>query len=535
MCQDNCKEGISMFKKTDVLIIGSGIAALQTAKTLCEHFQVHIVTKSSVYTSSSYRAQGGIAAVVSAEDDVNIHIKDTLQAGAEHHATHNVETLVQKGAQLITHLLNEGLPIDRKSDGLPQLGLEGAHSKHRILHAGGDQTGKVFVHYLLDRLGKEVTISENETAYELILNSANECIGAKTWKNGQSITYFAHHVVLATGGAAALYDATSNYQVNIGDGIALAYRAGAEISDMEFMQFHPTLLWCDGEAKGLISEAVRGAGAVFVDATGRPIMPGRDLAPRHVTAHALFEKRRAGINTYLNISMIEHFKEKFPSISQLCEKHHIALEKGFIPFAPGSHFLMGGVIANTTGETTIPSLYAIGEVACTGVHGANRLASNSLLEAMTFGEEMAGHIINKGLHQRNFLRKESEPKREITLPFSKEELKQQMMLSLGIIRERKQMAKFSSHLPLMADLYNANIAKMTLEQYELYTMHLVAALMASAAMARTETRGAHIRSDYPETVETWAERWIILKKGQLEVRNHLYEHTEIRRDIETIF
>ncbi len=535
MCQDNCKEGIVMYIKTDVLIIGSGIAALQAARILGKHFHVQLVTKSSIETSSSYRAQGGIAAVTAQADNVQDHIHDTLHAGTFHHMTSNVETLIKDGAQLIDELLQQGLPVDRHLNGEPILGLEGAHSHNRILHAGGDQTGKYFIHYLLNQLPPTVTINDYETAYELLLNKNGECIGALTLGKQGTKCYLAHHIVIASGGAGALYNCTSNFPTNTGDGIALAYVAGAAISDMEFMQFHPTLLWCNGEAKGLISEAVRGAGAIFVDSQRQPIMKGRDLAPRHITAHTLFMKRLDGEETFLDISMIEKFEEKFPSITKLCVDNGITFQDGLIPVAPGSHFLMGGIIANSFGQTSIPFLYAIGEVACTGVHGANRLASNSLLEAITFGERMAHSIIQKGLHQQNFIIKKSNYDRAIPHLFTKEQLQQKMLETLGIVRNPLMIYEFLQQIPPLHTLLSVNRGTLKLEQVELYMMHIVARLMAEAALVRTETRGAHIRTDYPSTDVKWANRWVVFSQGQMEVRNSLYEHNQTRGNAEAVF
>ncbi|GLC90590.1 L-aspartate oxidase [Lysinibacillus piscis] len=521
--------------KTDVLIIGSGIAALQAARILGTHFHVQIVTKTSVKTSSSYRAQGGIAAVTTATDHTTFHIADTLRAGEYHHVQKNVNTLIEDGAELITSLLKEGLPIDRQANGEPLLGLEGAHSHHRILHAGGDQTGKHFIHYLLNQLPSTVTLNENELAYELLLNRQGECIGALTIGDTGTKCYLAHHIILASGGAGALYSCTSNFSTNTGDGIALAYRAGAAISDMEFMQFHPSLLWCDGEAKGLVSEAVRGAGGIFVDAQRQPIMKGQDLAPRHITAHTLFIRRLAGQETFLDISMIEQFTEKFPTIAQLCMDNGIALQDGLIPITPGSHFLMGGVIADDTGKTSIPFLYAIGETACTGVHGANRLASNSLLEGLTFGYKMAQTIIDIGCHQQQFEIQSTDFSQPLPALFTKKELQQNMTQALGIVRNPLDIHYFAQQLPPLQELLHVDTTQLHRQQIELYMMHIVAALMAHAAMTRTETRGAHIRTDCPYMDTQWANRWIIFSQGQMEVRNSLYEYHQTRGNAQTIF
>ncbi len=539
MCQDNCKEGIVMDVKTDVLIIGSGIAALQAARILGEHFQVQIVTKSSVNMSSSYRAQGGIAAVTSQEDHPTFHIADTLTAGENHHERRNVEVLIENGTNIMRDFLKEGFPIDRQVDGDPALGLEGAHSHHRILHAGGDRTGQVLINYLLEQLTPNIVINCYEMAYELLLNTAGDCIGVLTRGEKGTKRYLAHHIILASGGAGALYSCTSNYETSTGDGIALAYRAGAAISDMEFMQFHPSLLWCNGKAKGLVSEAVRGLGGIFVDAQRQPIMKGihaqLDLAPRHITALALFKKRLNGQETFIDISSIEQFEIKFPTVAQLCHDNHINLQNGLIPVAPGSHFLMGGVIADNMGRTSIPNLYAIGEVACTGVHGANRLASNSLLEGITFGQRMAQFVIQKGCNQNNFSIAFKHYRYPMPLLFTKDQLRQTMMHTLGIVRNPIDMQQFVKQLPSLKTLLQVNLDGLNRQELELYMMHIVATLMVHAAVARPESRGAHIRTDKPQNNRQWEKRWIIFLQGQMKVRNSLYEYHQTRGNAQAIF
>lgn len=539
MCQDNCKEGIAMDVKTDILIIGSGIASLQAARLLGQYFQVQIVTKSSVKMSSSYRAQGGIAAVTSPEDHTSFHIADTLTAGEHHHENKFVDVLINDGMTIIQQLLLEGLPIDRQENGEPALGLEGAHSHQRIIHAGGDRTGQVLIDYLLQHLSSNVHINSNEMAYDLLLNTDGACIGVLTKSEKEIKRYFAHHVILASGGAGALYSNTSNFATNTGDGIALAYRAGAAISDMEFMQFHPSLLWCNGEAKGLVSEAVRGAGGIFVNAERQPIMEGvhplLDLAPRHITAHTLYTKRASGHETFIDISSIQGFEVKFPTITKLCIENGIDIQDGLIPVAPGAHFLMGGVIADDKGRTSISHLYAVGEVACTGVHGANRLASNSLLEGITFGHKMAQFIIKAGCKQTNFTPAVVNDYQSMPALFTKENLQQTMMRSLGIVRDPFDMQLLKEQLPSLQNLRQVKVMDLNQQQLELYMMHIVASLMLHAAITRTETRGAHIRNDKPNSEAKWAQRWIIFQQGQMKVRNSLYEYHQTRGNAQAIF
>lgn len=522
--------------QTDILIIGSGIAALQCAQLLSQKFSIQLITKSNLYTSSSYRAQGGIAAVTKTSDTVQLHMEDTLAAGIYHHNEKNVQTLIQNGAHIMQTLLSQGLPIDRLKDGSPALGLEGAHSAHRIMHAGGDQTGKFIIDYFIQQLRTNITIHEQETAIELLLNTDGHCIGVRTVRDEQTTNYIAHHTILATGGAGALYEYTSNFQTNTGDGIALAWKAGTTVSDMEFMQFHPSLLFVNNESKGLVSEAVRGAGGIFVDAQRKPIMTGihplGDLAPRHITAHTLFQKRQNGEQTYIDISPIQNFEQRFPTITALCQTNDVNLVDGLIPIAPGSHFLMGGIVANAWGQTSIPHLYAVGEVACTGVHGANRLASNSLLEGITFGYQLAEHLLTKSSPQKNF-NQQLQHITEAPALLEKATLKHWMNKALGIIRTKQTMQQFKQLLPSLHSLRTCTATSPV--QAELLNMHIVARLMVEAALTRTESRGAHIREDYTETDPTWAQQWIIFNKQQMKVRNCLYEQHQTRKHAQTIF
>ncbi|MGG4042156.1 FAD-binding protein, partial [Bacillus smithii] len=298
-----------MEKEADVVIIGGGVAALQLARCLHPQFHVVIMTKSKIRNSNSYKAQGGIAAVVSETDRLDLHVQDTLVAGRYHQSTKVVDSLVREGSEVVKELIKSGLPVDRNETGEVALGLEGAHSRRRIVHCGGDATGRYLIEFLLDRLPPNVEIVENELVFELLLtNDRSRCIGvAAKSVDGSVHRYFGRHIVLATGGAGALYPYTSNHPGMIGDGVAMAYRAGAAVADMEFVQFHPTLLYVDGETKGLISEAVRGAGAILLDGKGRRIMEGvhpqKDLAPRHIVAYEIYKRRAEQQDVFLD----EHF------------------------------------------------------------------------------------------------------------------------------------------------------------------------------------------------------------------------------------
>ena len=525
--------------ETDIVIIGSGIAALQAARVLSARFTIHLITKSDIRNGSSYKAQGGIAAVSSQDDHTTFHLKDTLDAGEHHHVSEHVKHLVEQGKETIQDLINHNFPVDRNEHGDISLGLEGAHSKARIIHSGGDATGKALVDYLIDTLPKNVKIHEYELAYELLMNNSGECMGVKTKNNDKDFIYHASYVILATGGAGALYACTSNCPDSVGDGIALAYLAGAQIADMEFVQFHPSLLYINGAAKGLVSEAVRGAGGYFINENGHRLMEGKhplgDLAPRHVTAYEMYKERAKGLEVYLDISMISDFKSKFPTITQICEENGIALSKGRIPIAPGSHFLMGGVVADRYGRTSIPRLLAVGEVACTGVHGANRLASNSLLEGITFGKLMSENLLENGKKQRNFIESPA-LKRDGKLTLLQAQILQNEMLQkAGIIRSSEGLTKLLKLLPTYNQVRNFDFSRCTKQQIELAFMHITSSLVVSASLMREESRGAHIRKDFPSKCPSWQNKWIVFEKGKMNVRDGLYEQDQASNNVKAFF
>jgi L-aspartate oxidase len=523
---------------SQVVIIGSGIASLQAAKYLAVQLNVIVITKSTIRDSNSYYAQGGIAAVMSTDDTYRSHIEDTVEAGEHHHSLSAVEQLVEEGAQGVQQLLNEGFPADRHSTGTLSLGLEGAHSKHRIVHSGGDATGKMTIEHLLKSMPDNVRIVEQEMAFELIVSNET-CTGVKTKTTDGAIhTYEADHTVLATGGAGALYSFTSNRKTLIGDGIALAYRAGAAVTDMEFIQFHPTLLYVNGETKGLVSEAVRGAGAVLVDESGRRIMEGihpmKDLAPRHITAFELYKARKNGRDVFLDISTIDYFQDRFPTITALCVENGIEVDEGFIPVAPGSHFLMGGVKADSCGKTSINSLYAVGETACTGVHGANRLASNSLLEGIAFGKRLAEHILSCDKNVQ--IKKRAAIAFPLTVPplFEIDELQAMMMDNAGIVRTKEGLNRLVDCLRIVEET-GRDISRFSVPEIERLFAHTTAYLIARSALERTETRGAHIREDFPEAKAQWGQNWVTFEKGTISVRSGEHEWNQTRSTAYSVF
>ncbi|MEK5390596.1 L-aspartate oxidase [Margalitia sp. FSL K6-0131] len=521
-------------EKIDIIIVGSGIAAMQLVQHLSQQFHVMVLTKSSKYNSNSYLAQGGIAAALSNNDDYRLHYEDTLEAGCHFHNNKEVLELVKSAPDLIQELKKSGVTFDLNNKGEILLGKEGAHCRNRIVHIRGDATGKYIMEYFLNNMPGNVEIKEHEFVYEIIIDhQSNRCIGVKT-KNAENQIqqYFAPHVVVAVGGIGGLYPYSSNASSITGDGVALAYRAGAELTDMEFIQFHPTLLYVNGTTHGLISEAVRGEGAILVNEDKERIMLGKhpylELAPRHVVAEQIYDQLQKGKNVYLDISMIEHFMEKFPTISALCEKNGVSIAKGMIPVAPGCHFLMGGIVIDSVGKTTINGLYAIGEAACSGVHGANRLASNSLLEGLFFGRKLA-YYLNETFHPFQEISfdqvKVNMEQQVLELP-SKKEIQTRMMEYAGIIRTKEKLTAFLRWLEQFK-INSISLDAVSITQIEIIFMLLTAKQIVKSALLRTESRGGHIRKDFPNEDETWKRQHIIQTKNKTFVRGYPNEFTQI--------
>ncbi|TRZ38442.1 L-aspartate oxidase [Niallia circulans] len=511
--------------KTDVLIIGSGIASLQLARQLASHLNVMILTKMSLVTSNSYLAQGGIAASISAKDSYEQHALDTIEAGRFHNDICAVKTVTKMAPVLLHDLAAAGCAFDQEKNGNWSLGMEGAHSENRIVHSGGDETGKKVIEFLVATMPAHVTIKEGVFVYELILSDKGSCIGAKAiMADGTKKRIIANHIIIATGGCGQIYEYTSNAATITGDGIALAYLAGANIINMEFVQFHPTLLYVDGKTVGLISEAVRGEGAVLVTDSGVPIManihPYKDLAPRHIVAQRIYQYWKKGESVYLDIANVENFAERFPSITAKCIQHGINLQNKKIPVAPGCHFLMGGIETDLGGKTSVDRLYAIGEAACTGLHGANRLASNSLLEGLYMGNELAKYLNETG-KQKSETTQEAKPihlqKKYKSLPSIKE-LQQRTMASVGIIRTEKMLQEHQLWLEsyLNGEKWEVQTASSEKEERQTYFMVLTAYLVTKAALIRTESRGGHYRSDFPQEVENWRKQKVLLKMERIE-------------------
>ncbi|WP_197071952.1 L-aspartate oxidase [Geobacillus kaustophilus] len=516
------RKGRPGVKEGGVIIVGSGLAALTVAYHLSEFDHVMIFTKKRRTDSNSWRAQGGVAAALAESDDWRAHFRDTMVAGCFHNDERMVERLVREGPRRLQEWINAGMAFDRDERGRFCFGLEGGHSHRRVLHAGGDQTGKALVSFLLERLEGRVWMEEGEQVIDLLVEEGR-CVGVKTKREDGSVSIWpASAVVLATGGCAGLYTFTSNAPTATGDGIAMAYRAGAAVTDMEFIQFHPTMLIAGGKAVGLVSEAVRGEGAVLEAEDGRPLMDGvhplRDLAPRDIVARAIAAELDRGGRVYLNISRVSHFRRRFPTIAALCEAYGVDLEAGRLPVAPGAHFLMGGVVVNEWGQTTVPGLYAVGEAACTGVHGANRLASNSLLEAIVFGFRAACAIRRQAAWPETAHRADSSSPRRLIVPRLPERalLCEQLSTFVGIVRDGDRLRKVVGWLEQFSlpDWLDGDLERLSAEEIETGYMLLVGWLVASSALGRTESRGGHYRSDFPCERPKWRGRRLVRTKEE---------------------
>src|SRR4051812_27547353 len=381
-----------------VLVVGSGVAGLHAAWRASSFGDVLLLTKRSLFDSATAYAQGGIAAALGAGDSPDLHRKDTLAAGAALCDAAAVAVLTEEGPTRVRDLQTAGADFDLDAAGRLQLGREAAHSMNRIVHAHGDQTGAEVARTLIERVhaSPKIRVLEVARVLDLILHDG-ECIGARASVAGRATEIIADATVLATGGCGQVYRYTTNPVVATGDGFAIAQRAGATLADMEFVQFHPTALDTPENPLALISEAVRGEGAVLVNARGQRFMKAihrlGDLAPRDVVARAIFAEQRRG-RVYLDARKLgDSFTLRFPGITALCNGRGIDPRRDLIPVTPAAHYMMGGIVSDLNGRSSMPRLYAVGEVSRTGVHGANRLASNSLLEGLVFAERVARDLI----------------------------------------------------------------------------------------------------------------------------------------------
>ncbi len=533
------------YSRYSTIIVGSGIAGLYAALKIEQQAKLPdgllLLTKSKLGESNSRYAQGGMVAVLheNKNDSTESHIMDTIKAGAGLSEFNTVKFISENSDKVVKDLLKFGVQFDRDDDGQFCFTKEAAHSVRRILHSGGDATGKMIEQALCEKVkeNSNIDIYEEGLAVELLVNANAVCKGILVFNSitNEYETIYSPVVILATGGIGQLYKYTTNPEGATGDGLALAYNAGAVMQDMEFVQFHPTALAFDDDVnRFLISEAVRGEGAKLVDSDGIEFMHKYDvrkeLAPRDIVTRANFnEMQEKHIdNVYLNATCIEKNKlaKRFPNISKKCLEHGIDISRDFIPVAPAAHYFMGGVKTDVEGETSIKGLFAIGEVSSTGLHGGNRLASNSLLECVVCAYEVADFIKNENLSSpkqidgeiKSIIEKYSEDT-ELE-PFDtdalRNELKDIMWNYVGILRSEKSLITAIEKLNMLQAKFARTHKCLNKPEYELKNMITVAKLVASSALRRKESRGAHYRLDYLNTNEECVHSCLTKKEGELD-------------------
>lgn len=511
----------------DYIIIGSGIAGLYTALLAMQYGTVLILTKGSVEDCNTQYAQGGIAAAIGPNDSPESHFADTLAAGAGLCNEVAADILAKKGPRAIAELVRLGVIFDT-ANGEISLGREAAHGLPRVLHAGGDATG-AHIELTLANLARSsnIKVLEFATTINLLKNPAHDRVVGVTAldiRDGIESSFYATNIVLATGGAGQMYRYTTNPLVTTGDGISLAYNAGAAVVDMEFYQFHPTALCILGAPPFLISEAMRGEGAILRNTDGNPFMsryhPQGDLAPRDVVSRSLLEEMRSTDSNHVLLDAThlpsELLKTRFPSIYNTCLTHGLDITKDAIPVSPAAHYMMGGVLTNTDGETTIPGLYACGEVAGTGLHGANRLASNSLLETVVFGERLVQRTIKSGwsgpkVEEFVAIDKGNVDALEFELP-TKQTIQDVMWSHVGILRNKQGLDSAATTLDSWSEKIRNN-DRGEIIPHELANMVLLGRLITKSALTREESRGAHYRTDYPAASSDWV-RHIVISKSR---------------------
>jgi len=491
--------------RTRFLVVGSGVAGLHTALRASSEGDVMVLTKRSLFDSATAYAQGGIAAALGAGDSPALHRRDTLAAGAALCDAEAVEVLVKEGPARVRELQTAGADFDLEPGGDFKLGREAAHSRRRIVHAHGDQTGAEVARALIDRVSgsPRIDVLERTRVLDLIVTD-NKCHGVRATVAGLATEIIADATVLATGGCGQVYKYTTNPQVATGDGYAIAHRAGVRLADMEFVQFHPTALETPENPLALISEAVRGEGAVLRNDGGERFMVKKhrlaELAPRDVVAREIFRQRETGSRVWLDARKLgASFKKRFPGIFAVCRARGINPGKDLIPVIPAAHYMMGGIVTDLSGHSSLERLYACGEVSRTGVHGANRLASNSLLEGLVFAERVARDMITlpqlKGAPRKKSW--EAPPLIDRgAAQVAADDVRSIMWEHAGISRTAKGLRECMSVLSAIEQ-------RLPIGATEEANMVQTARLITEAALLRKESRGGHYRSDFPHTVRKW--------------------------------
>ena len=496
--------------RTRFVVVGSGVAGLHTAWRAADSSEVLLLTKASLFDSATSYAQGGIAAALGAGDSPELHRQDTLAAGAALCDAAAVQVLVEEGPARVRELQTAGAAFDLDPSGKLKLGKEAAHSRRRIVHAHGDQTGAEVARTLAKKVteSERVEVVEFARVLDLIVHDG-QCVGVRASVAGSPVEILADAIVLATGGCGQVYRYTTNPVVATGDGYAIAHRAGAKLSDMEFVQFHPTALDTPENPLSLISEAVRGEGAVLVNEDGERFMRDKhraaELAPRDVVAREIFRQQQDGHRVLLDATKLgTTFAQRFPGIFAICLARGLDPRSDPIPVTPAAHYMMGGIVTDLGGRSSLPRLYACGEVSRTGVHGANRLASNSLLEGLVFAERVARDMerIPK-LRRVPRAAKWSVPQLADrgAAQVAADEVRSVMWEHAAIARTAKGLRNCLLQLETIHERLPAGAT-------EEANMVETARLIAGAALLRKESRGGHFRSDYPKAIRRWKGRHI---------------------------
>jgi L-aspartate oxidase len=507
---------------SDVIIVGSGIAGLTTALQIRAYgYSVLLVTKARVDEGSTKWAQGGIAAALGPGDSPAAHEADTVKAGAGLCDKRAVHALVTEGPEAVARLIARGAVFDRAASGEIALTREGGHLTNRILHAGGDATGAEISRALLAAVTEDpgIEVIEHALVLDALKSESGRVCGVTLHVIGEGSIdgvgrALAKAVILGTGGLGQVFAQTTNPSVSTGDGVALALRAGADVADVEFIQFHPTVLYLGAKSSGqqpLISEAVRGEGAILLNDAGEQFMKGihplADLAPRDVVAKAIMSQmiKTGAHHVWLDVRNVQNFSERFPNIYQSCLAHGINPEVDRIPVAPAAHYASGGIRVDLSGRSSIPGLYACGETACTGVHGANRLASNSLLEGLVFAARIADdiHRTLRGLKREEPV--ETSEREVLISTESRSEIASAMSLGAGVIRTRSSLEETAR---VIERVWSESRAMPGVAAWEATNLFTLAKVIVASALIREETRGSHWREDFPEQSPHWRKRII---------------------------
>lgn len=498
--------------KTDFVIIGGGVAGLRAGIELSKHGDVIVLTKDILTEGSTEYAQGGVAVALNYDDEVGIHFEDTIKAGdglCRHEA---VSILVKEGPDRILELIDWGAEFD-KEDSRLAFTLEAAHSRKRIIHAKGDSTGKEIMRVLVDKIKNIKNVKKLSfcTAIDLIVQD-NTCHGVIVSKDTKLFKILGKATIIATGGAGQVYSRTTNPDVSTGDGIAMALRAGAILEDMEFVQFHPTVLFAPNTPFFLLSEAMRGEGAIIRDINGEPFMqryhPKADLAPRDVVSRAIISQmvETKSAHVYLDLTHLNHefIKTRFPRIYSTCLTYNIDITKQMVPISPAAHYIMGGIKTDINGATNIKGLYSAGESACTGVHGANRLASNSLLEGLVYGYRCALHASSTDSQMPDEIKTSNDANETLSqkdIDNIRQEIKRVMWEYVGIIRCGKSLSQakqeLSKWLPIMDMPFHSR------RGIEVKNLICIALSITESALIRKGSVGAHYRTDFKDRGDNW--------------------------------